>query len=55
MALNSKDPVTDSLAHEVASRVGDLQRYIDHARQRATLDERDSETILGYDQHGLPS
>ena len=84
MALNIKDPATDSLARELAALTGEtitdalrialtdrlnqvrrqasmrrradgLHRYIERGRQRATLDTRSAEEILGYDEHGLPS
>ncbi|MGC3994962.1 MAG: type II toxin-antitoxin system VapB family antitoxin [Propionicimonas sp.] len=38
----------------MASRTGELQRYIDRGRQRPTLDGRSAEAILGYDEDGLP-
>lgn len=39
----------------VRQRMADLQRYIDRGRQRATLDRRTVDEILGYDEHGLPA
>ena len=33
----------------------DLQDIIARGRQRATLDQRPVDEILGYDEHGLPS
>ena len=39
----------------VAQRAADLQRFIDRGRQRATLDHRAEEEILGYDENGLPA
>lgn len=38
----------------VGARSIDLQRYIDRGRQRAMLDDRSADEILGYDEHGLP-
>lgn len=37
----------------VASRP-DLHHYIERARARAVLDDRDADEILGYDENGLP-
>ena len=33
----------------------ELQGIIARGRQRATLDQRPVDEILGYDEHGLPS
>ncbi|MFT3861946.1 type II toxin-antitoxin system VapB family antitoxin [Micropruina sp.] len=38
----------------VGARFADLQRYVDRGRQRATLDARSADEILGYDENGLP-
>lgn len=38
-----------------AGRTADLQRFIDRGRQRAVLDDRPAEEILGYDENGLPT
>lgn len=38
----------------VGARSADLQRYVDRGRQRATLDARSADEILGYDENGLP-
>ncbi len=35
-------------------RASDLQRYIERGRQRAVLDDRSVDEILGYDDDGLP-
>ena len=37
----------------MSGRAADLQRFIDRGRQRATLDDRTPEEILGYDENGL--
>jgi antitoxin VapB len=37
----------------MSGRAADLQRFIDRGRQRATLDNRTPEEILGYDENGL--
>lgn len=37
------------------SRTMDLQRFIDRGRERAVLDDRPAEEILGYDENGLPT
>lgn len=39
----------------VAERAADLQRFIDRGRQRAILDDRSPEEIIGYDENGLPA
>lgn len=39
----------------VSARAADLQRFIDRGRQRATLDDRTPEEIIGYDENGLPA
>lgn len=38
----------------VGARFANLQRYVDRGRQRATLDARSADEILGYDENGLP-
>lgn len=38
-----------------SGRVADLQRFINRGRQRATLDDRTPEAIIGYDENGLPA
>ena len=43
MALDSKDAATD-----------EFTRYIERDRQRAMLDDRPIDEILGYDRDGLP-
>lgn len=32
----------------------DLHHYIERARARAVLDDRDADEIMGYDENGLP-
>ena len=39
----------------VPARAADLQRFIERGRQRATLDDRPAEELLGYDENGLPA
>jgi antitoxin VapB len=39
----------------VSARAADLQRFIERGRQRATLDDRTPEEIIGYDENGLPA
>ncbi|MFT3834867.1 MAG: type II toxin-antitoxin system VapB family antitoxin [Micropruina sp.] len=38
----------------IGRRTSDLQRYIERGRQRAVLDDRSVDEILGYDDDGLP-
>ncbi len=39
----------------VGQRAAQLQHYIDRARAREHLDDRPEATILGYEEHGLPT
>ncbi len=37
----------------IGPRASELQRYIDRGRERALLDDRSAEEILGYDDDGV--
>ena len=59
MALNNPDPDVDRLervqsrAHAAATS-DDLMAVITRGRDRAVLDPRSADEVIGYDEDGLP-
>lgn len=54
MVLSIKNPVADELARRRRVARG-LDDIVERFNKLPALDQRSSEEIIGYDQHGLPS
>ncbi|WP_141015584.1 type II toxin-antitoxin system VapB family antitoxin [Nocardioides sambongensis] len=50
-----QDKLAVARARRAVAGTDDLQAIIDRGRARRILDDRTSEDIVGYDEHGLPA